>query len=487
MHFPHRGGLTIHNIETQDGDTTMKKTFLAHSRHAVARTLSGLTRTKMALLAVAVLASCGGDDDAKRDYLLASGRWDNTVILIDVEKALIAANDGTPNAVVNRLRVTPDIDANGTGKPDTVASGQPISVVISADEKRAYVSNHSGQSTPAQAASFQHGWPGTYTVLDLDKVVDPANNGTLNAVVAYIDGKNFGATGFAISPDQQYAAAAASETPDSEDGGRTIGIVDLRTNTVIRQVVQAYGKPGFPCPVTPPHASPNPSFGCFAGTNGVTFSPLGGGTLFTANGGTDDISVISLQKALAGDAGAELARIPVQTGGFGISTSPDGRLVVVASRESLATGKEGNTISIIDVEKALADPSKAEVARLQVGTDDPVVGTRPFAAAFTPDGKRIIVTHFRANNISVVDVAKALAGQPAEIKRLTLETPTGVPSRPRGIAFTRNGKYVAITGAPKAGPNTGVVWLIDLDTYAVAGRVTQVGNESYLMGAFRGK
>ena len=43
------------------------------------------------------------------------------------------ANDGTPNAVVNRLRVTPDIDANGTGKLDTIASGQPISVVVSKD------------------------------------------------------------------------------------------------------------------------------------------------------------------------------------------------------------------------------------------------------------------------------------------------------------------------------------------------------------------
>jgi hypothetical protein len=109
-------------------------------------------------------ASRGGS--GSKDYLMASGRWDNTVIVIDVDKALDPANDGTPNAVVNRLRVTPEIDANGTGKLDTVASGQPISVVVSPDQRRAYISNHSGKSTPAQAASFQHGWPGTYTVLD---------------------------------------------------------------------------------------------------------------------------------------------------------------------------------------------------------------------------------------------------------------------------------------------------------------------------------
>ena len=447
-------------------------------------------RARLLLLTCALgLAGCAGlsAGGGSKDYLLVSGRWDNTVIVIDVAKALLPANDGTPNAVINRLRVTPDIDATGSGKLDSVASGQPISVVVSADQRRAYVSNHSGRSTTAQAAYFQHGWPGTYTVLDLRKALDPASNGTLNAVTGYIDGKNFGATGFAISPDQRYAAIAGSETPDSEDGGRHIGIVDLRTNTVIRQVEQAYGKPGFPCPVTPiPRSSPNPKIGCYAGTNGVTFSPLGGGTIFTANGGTEDVSVISLQKALAGDPGAEVARIPTHTGGFGISTSPDGRLVAVASRENLATDKDGNTISIIDVEKALTQPAKAEVARLLLGTDNPAVGTRPFAAAFTPDGKRIVVTHFRTNNISVVDVAKALAGQPAEVKRIDLVTPTGVPSRPRGIAFTADGKYVAITGAPKAGPNTGVVWLVNMDTYAVAGRVTQIGNESYLLDAFKG-
>ena len=461
--------------------------------HNPRRPQAGRTPARLPLVALlaAALAACAGSGPMSvggKDYLLASGRWDNTVIVIDVAKALIPANDGTPNAVVNRLRVTPDIDATGNGKLDTIASGQPISVVVSSDQRRAYVSNHSGKSTPAQAASFQHGWPGTYTVLDLRKALDPASNGTLNAVSGYIDGKNFGATGFAISPDQRYAAAAASETPDSEDGGQTIGIVDLQTNTVIRQVVQAYGKPGFPCPVTPiPRASPNPKIGCYAGTNGVTFSPLGGGTLFTANGGTNDISVISLQKALAGDPGAELARIPVGSGGFGISTSPDGKLVAVASREDLAADRPSNTISILDVQLALTNPAKAEVARLLVGTDEASVLTRPFVAAFTPDGKRIVVTHFRTNNISIVDVAKALGGQPAEVKRITLETPDGKPSRPRGVTFTSDGKYAAITGAPKGTANSGVVWLINLDSYAVAGRVTQVGNESYLIGTFQAR
>jgi hypothetical protein len=119
---------------------------------------------------------------AARDYFLASGRWDNVVLVIDLQRALDPANDGTPNAVVNRLRVTPDIDAKGTGKADTVASGQPIIVAIAPDGKRAYISNHSGKTSPEAAAAFQHGHPGSVTVLDLSKATDPASNNTLAAV-----------------------------------------------------------------------------------------------------------------------------------------------------------------------------------------------------------------------------------------------------------------------------------------------------------------
>jgi DNA-binding beta-propeller fold protein YncE len=176
-----------------------------------------------------------------------------------------------------------------------------------------------------------------------------------------------------------------------------------------------------------------------------------------------------------------VARIPVQTGPFGIATSPDGRLVVVANRESARADAEGNTISIIDVEKALSDPGKAEVARVLVGTNNPAVRTRPFAAAFTPDGQRIVATNFRSNNVSIVDVRKALANEPAEIARIPFATPSGVPSRPRGIAFTTDGRYAAITGAPRGNPGSGVVWILDLNTLKVAGRVTEVGNETYLV------
>ncbi len=441
----------------------------------------------MLLTGVTALIAAGGTQAAMaKDYFLASGRWDNVVLVIDLEKAIDPANDGSPKAVVNRLRVTPDIDAKGTGKLDTISSGQPITIAIAPDHRKAYVVNHSGRATPEAAAAFQHGLPGTVTVVDLTKALDPKNNGTLGAVEAYIETEGFGPTGFTIAAGGRYGVLAHSESDDSEDGGRHISIVDLGTNKVIQKIEQAYGKPGFACPpATIAKRAPDPRIGCFAGTNGVTISPLGGGTIFAANGGTNDVSVMSLKKAVAGEAGAELARIPMQTGGFGISTSPDGKLVAHASRENLATDTPGNTVSIIDVEKALSDPAKAEVARVLVGTDDKATPTRPFVAAFLPDGKRILSTHFRSNNIDIIDVEKAIAGQPATIKRVELKTPNGEPSRPRGIAITPDGKYAAITGAPKGKSNSSVVWIVDLASNEVKGRVTEIGNESYMIGAFQ--
>ena len=85
--------------------------------------------------------------------------------------------------------------------------------------------------------------------------------------------------------------------------------------------------------------------------------------------------------------------------------------------------------------------------------------------------------------MSVIDVDKALKGEPAEIQRIPLETPHNMgPSRPRGIAVTKDGRYAAITGGvPKKGPGSSMVFIMDLNTMKVVGRVTGVGNEAYFL------
>ena len=86
---------------------------------------------RIQLLIALVVWSVAASAHAAGPYLLVSGRWDNTVVVIDFARAVDPANDGTPNAIVNRVRVTPDIDAKGSGAKDTPASGQPVNVVLS--------------------------------------------------------------------------------------------------------------------------------------------------------------------------------------------------------------------------------------------------------------------------------------------------------------------------------------------------------------------
>ena len=221
-------------------------------------------------------------------------------------------------------------------------------------------------------------------------------------------------------------------------------------------------------------------------TNGVTLGRGSDGKsyLFTANGGTDDVSVIDLERALAGHRTPEIARIPTQIGPWGITTSPNGRWVVAANRESQRFAFEGNTISIIDVENPTV-----EAARVRVGTSDPNVQTRPFIPSFTPDGRFIIVPNFRANNVSIVDLALALEGDAgAEVARIPLVRPRDPdgqvrPARPKGSAVTSDGRYAVISGGPRVATvpffPSGTVWVIDLRERAVVATVTGVGNDPY--------
>ena len=249
------------------------------------------------------------------------------------------------------------------------------------------------------------------------------------------------------------------------------------------------GPPTFPAPSAPfvhsngalspvPLLSPHPAWGCFPDSNGLALARdrSGKSFVFAANGGTDDVSVIDLAEALKGNRRAEIARIPTQIGPWGIASN--GRYVVAANRESQQRAFEGNTVSIIDVENPTV-----EAARVRVGTDDPNGQTRPFIPSFTPDGKQIIVPNFRSNNVSIVDLNTALADPTkGEVARIALTRPGGGPARPKGSAVTSDGRYAVISGGARSIPNTvatGTVWIIDLKKRTVVATVTGVGNDPY--------
>lgn len=417
----------------------------------------------------------------KPGHLLVSGRWDNNVAVVDVEAALRPENDGTDKAVISRPRVTPDVDTDGDGKPDAPASGQPVSIVVDRQGRYGYVGNHSGAATPAGAGAYQHGHPGLITILDLAKAKDPAHDGTLGAVAAFMPTGRTGPVGCALAPDGASLLVNCGEAAESEDGGDELTILDLATRRA-RARVKLKENASHPAQGPSKHDSPHPSFGRYPNPTGLAVSPLRGGLVFVANGGFSDVSVYDLRAALAGEPDPEVGRVGVETGPFGLAVSPDGKLVAVASRESMETPVEGRTISIIDVERAAAGGKDAELARVPVGSDDPAERTRPFAVAFTPDGKRVVASCFRSNTVSFVDVAAAIAGRPAEIHRLHPTAPGGVAARPRGIAMA-GGRYAAVIGGAKNGPRSSLVWLIDLASARVVATVTQVGNESYGLDA----
>lgn len=456
------------------------------------------------LLAFAQEALCD-----RETWILATGRRDPRMYAINLKQALRPENNNTPNAIVSRSKVALD-------SLDGRLLGDSANIVISEDGKTAYVVNHHGAVD--NNVFLQHGGRGNIAVMNIRKMIQRRNDDTAEALERHVDSGHFGSVGVALLKNLFIIGNAESHL--TEDGGNRITFVDRKTGSLRGEVELRLGRadPGFPCaaaftvpfvspggpptfptgPVLtpPPRAnnvispvpllSPDPLWGCFPDTNGVTIATQKSGKrfLYAANGGTDDVSVIDLDLALAGSKTAEIARIPTQIGPWGIATSPNGRYVVAANRESQKMPVEGNTISIIDVENPTL-----EAARVRVGTDVEVTPTRPFIPSFTPDGGKIIVPNFRSNNVSIVNLELALKGDPkAEVARILLDRPRdpdGVqrPPRPKGSAVTADGRYAVISGGPRVTTTpffpSGTVWVIDLKKRAVVATVTGVGNDPY--------
>jgi YVTN family beta-propeller protein len=442
------------------------------------------------MIASGLLLCLTHDALADNTFILATGRRDPRIYAIDLEEALKPKNNNTPNAIVSRSKVALDrLD----GRP----LGDPANIVVSEDRKTAYIVNHHGSIDNNEF--LQHGGRGNISVMTIRKMVRRQNDDTAEALERHIDSGHFGSVGLVLLPDMFIIGNAESHL--TEDGGNRITFVDRRTGSLRGEVELALGNPGFPCPDFPvpfvsPHGppspvpllSPDPAWGCFPDTNGITLGHGSDGKryLFAANGGTNDVSLIDLEQALTGNKTPEILRVPTQIGPWGITTSPNGRWVVAANRESQQVAFEGNTISIIDVDLARIGNSNAEVARALVGTSDPNAQTRPFIPSFTPDGKFIIVPNFRANNVSIVDLSRALAGDPgAEVARIPLSRPPEadgqvLAARPKGSAVTLDGRYAVISGGPRTTfEPSGTVWIIDLRTRTVVATVTGVGNDPY--------
>jgi len=441
---------------------------------------------------------------AKDRFVLATGRRDPRIYAIDLEQALRPQNNNTPNAIVSRSWVNPR-------RLDGALLGDPANIVLSEDGKTAFVMNHHGGVVNAEF--LQHGGRANIGVMDVSKMVRRELDNTDAALEHNFDAGWFGGVGVLVIPG--FIIAGYSEGWLTEDGSNRIGLLDRRTGGIRGQIEMALtpvpgvrrqlraGCAPFPVPFVSPTEPPQipngeaflsdpdqdpQDFGCWPDPEGLALGRGSDGKtyLVSGNAGTEDVSIMDLAAALAGSKVVEVApRITVQTGPFGIRASPNGKFVAVTARESNITGKEGNTISIIDVDLARQGKAGAEAARVRVGTDDPNGEARPFTVSWTPDGRRIVVANFRTNNASIVDLKTALAHPAsAEIARIPLVRADGAPARPKGTFVTADGRLAVLTGgantlATQGQTPTGTVFVIDLRTNTQIATVTGVGIDPY--------
>ena len=428
-------------------------------------------------------------------FVLATGRRDPRIFAIDLKAALSPRNDNTSNAIVSRSLTSPR-------HLDGRRLGDPANIVLSDDQRTAFVMNHHGAVDNAEF--LQHGGRASVAVMSVRKMVQRKLDDSDAALEQVFDAGWFGGVGLVILPD--LIVAGYSENWLSEDGSNRIGLIDRRTGGLVGQIEMALVGPGTrqltsPCRSFPvPFVSPTPppvvpflsldlAFGCWPDPEGLALAHGSDGKtyLVSGNGGTEDVSIMDLDRALAGAKVVEVAaRIPVQTGPFGIKSSPNGKFVAVTARESNRVDFEGNTISIVDVDLARRGLANAET-RVRVGNDagEAAGGARPFTVAWTPDGGSIVVANFRTNNVSIVDLKRALArAHPldGEVARIPLTRRDGLDARPKGTAVTSDGRYAVVSGGarqPPDAPASGTVFVIDLRSNKQVATVTGVGNDPY--------
>jgi YVTN family beta-propeller protein len=169
---------------------------------------------------------------------------------------------------------------------------------------------------------------------------------------------------------------------------------------------------------------------------------------FVANIGSGTVTVLDLEK------GVKLEDVPTGEGAEGIAVSVDGAQVWVTNRAE-------DTVTILDTE-SLEPIDTLEAASF------------PIRAAFTPDGRHVLVSLARSGEVAVFDAARR-----SLVRRISMEARAGDERDERlfgdrfgdspvpiGILIPPQGKraYVANT-------NADVVTVIDLERWALAGRL----------------
>jgi len=160
----------------------------------------------------------------------------------------------------------------------------------------------------------------------------------------------------------------------------------------------------------------------------------GGNTLYTANIGSDTISVL---EQTPGSRPWHTTVIPVGKGPEGFDISPDWK-------QLWAAGSQDGSVTVVDL-----------AARKAIGTID-VHTKRSNRLKFTPDGRRVLVSDLAGGELVVVDTSTR-----SEIKRLNLGR------SPEGILIVPDGSRALVA---VAGDNN--IAVIDLKSLEVSRRIS---------------
>jgi hypothetical protein len=230
---------------------------------------------------------------AQNPFLLVTGRRDPRIYAIDLNAALKPENNNTPNAIVSRSLVGPRA-LNGR------LLGDPANIVLSEDQKTAYVMNHHGAVDNLEF--YQHGERANVAIMDVTKMVKPEFDDTDATVLKNVDDGGFGGVGLVVLPNM--IIASSSEGWLGEDGSNRISFIDPRTGGLVGQIQMKLVGPGtrqlsascpdFPVPFVSPvpqpahgFKTPSPEFGCWPNPQFIAIGKGSDGKryLFSGNGG----------------------------------------------------------------------------------------------------------------------------------------------------------------------------------------------------------
>ena len=183
--------------------------------------------------------------------------------------------------------------------------------------------------------------------------------------------------------------------------------------------------------------------GSYVGKIALSPQPVGmavskdGQTLYVASFGWQQhqqpgpgvVSLLSMAKLETSPASAKLGQVAAGCSPARVAVSPDGKTIWVTARES-------NYLLGFSASMMLSDPAHALIAKVQVGQS-------PIGEILVDGGARMIVAdtdtqNSGANNLAVVDIAKALAVKPALLGYI------GTGLMPREFALVGTGRYLLV-------------------------------------------